>query len=319
MSELDISVIVCTYNRCELLGEALETIARSQMPKEATWEVIVVDNNSNDKTREVTELIGRSYPGRFNYLFEGRAGKSYALNTGIAAARGNILAFVDDDVAVQPTWLRNLTAKLQGEQWAGVGGRTLPATSVSFPDWLTLKGPYGLGGVLAAMFDLGDEGMILDRAPYGANMAFRKVMFERYGGFRTDLGPSPDRDIPRPNEDTEFGRRLMAAGERILYEPSAVAYHPVPIDRIKKQYFLDWWFDYGRASSREVGRKPNVLGIPRYLISIPKMTATVLVPTALHWAVTFDKPKKFYLQCWMWATAGQMLEMHRQRHNAVGQ
>ncbi|HEY2472010.1 MAG TPA: glycosyltransferase family 2 protein [Terracidiphilus sp.] len=316
---MDISVIVCTYNRCELLRDALETIARSEMPKESTWEVIVVDNNSNDKTREVVETVSRCFPNRFSYLFEGRGGKSYALNTGVQKARGDILAFVDDDVAVQPTWLHNLTAKLHGNQLAGVGGRTLPGESVSFPDWLTLRGPYGLGGILAAMFDLGDEPMVLDRAPYGANMAFRKAMFDRYGGFRTDLGPSPDRSIPRPNEDTEYGRRLMAAGERILYEPAAVAHHPVPVDRIRKQYFLDWWFDYGRASSREVGRKPNVLGIPRYLISIPKMTVTVLLPTALQWLVTFDKPKKFFLQCWMWATAGQMLEMHRQRHNAVGQ
>lgn len=316
-SHMEISVIVCTYNRCQLLRAALETIAKSQMSRDVAWEVIVVDNNSNDATRDVVGAAARCFPDRFVYLFEARAGKSYALNTGVQAARGRIVAFVDDDVVVQPTWLHNLTAELHGEQWAGAGGRTLPAQSVSLPDWLTLKGPYGLGGVLAAMFDLGEEPLVLDRPPYGANMAFRKVMFERYGGFRTDLGPSPNREIPRPNEDTEFGRRLMAAGERLRYAANAVVFHPVPSDRIVKQYFLDWWFDYGRASSREVGRKANVLGIPRYIFSIPKMALTILVPTALRWMVTFNKPKRFFLQCWMWTTAGQMLEIHRQRHNAA--
>src|ERR1700739_837122 len=316
---MDISVIICTYNRCQLLKKALEAIAGCEMPKKISWEVIVVDNNSNDATHDVTEDVDRRYPNHFRYIFESRVGKSNALNKGVQEARGCILAFVDDDVVVQPTWLHNLTAELHGEQWAGVGGRTLPANSVSLPGWLTLKGPYGLGGVLAAIVDLGDEPIVLDRPPYGANMAFRKVMFERYRGFRTDLGPSPNREIPRPNEDTEFGRRLMAAGERILYVPTAVVFHPVPADRIKKQYFLDWWFDYGRASSREVGRKPNVLGIPRYLISTPKMTVTTLIPTALPWMMTFEGPKRFFLQCWMWATAGQMVEMHRQRHNAAGQ
>ena len=70
-------------------------------------------------------------------------------------------------------------------------------------------------------------------------MAYRKKMFEKYGGFRTDLGPSSDKRIPRPNEDTEFGRRLMAAGERLRYEPSALVYHPVPANRIPKRLLPD--------------------------------------------------------------------------------
>jgi len=277
----------------------------------------VVDNNSSDQTREVVEEFRRQYPGRFRYLFEPRAGKSWALNAGVREAQGEILAFVDDDVIVEPTWLQNLTAELHGGEWAGAGGRTLPAEAIPLPRWLALEGPYALGGILAAMFDFGDEPSELDRAPYGANMAFRRQMFEKYGEFRTDLGPSPSREIPRPNEDTEFGHRLMAAGERLRYEPSAIVYHPVLTDRIDKEYFLTWWFDFGRAAIREVGKKPDVAGIPRHWISIPEMAVTLLVPRALKWMLAFNPQKRFFNKCLVRTTVGQMFEIRRQRRDPI--
>jgi len=312
-----VTVILCTCNRGPVLAKALEKVCASEMPWSVDWEVLVVDNNSSDRTREKVEEVSRKFPGRIRYLFEPQGGKSYALNAGIRESRGEILAFMDDDVMVVPNWLNNLTTDLHGKGWAGTGGRTLPAQSVSLPRWLALDGPYALGGILAAMFDLGEEPIELDRAPYGANMAFRKEMFAKYGGFRTDLGPSPNRNIPRPNEDTEFGRRLMAGGERIRYEPTAIAYHAVPIDRIDKQYFLNWWFDFGRAASREVGRKPDFWGVPRHWISIPKMIVTLLAPRTFRWMLAFNRQERFFRKCLVWTTAGQMLEIHRQQQRPL--
>jgi glucosyl-dolichyl phosphate glucuronosyltransferase len=314
---MEITVILCTYNRGHMLAKALQKVAASTLPESVNWEVLVVDNNSSDQTREVVEELRRRYPGRIRYLFEPQAGKSHALNAGVREAQGEVLAFMDDDVMVEPTWLQNLTAELHGSEWAGTGGRTLPAEAISLPRWLALEGPYALGGILAAMFDLGDEPSELDRAPYGANMAFHRQMFEKYGGFRTDLGPSPSREVPRPNEDTEFGRRLMAAGERLRYEPSAIVYHPVPAGRITKQYFLNWWLDYGRAASREVGKKPDVVGVPRHWISIPKMMVTLLVPRMFKWMLALNPQKRFYSKCLVWTTVGQMLEIRRQRRDAI--
>src|SRR5208337_1699634 len=132
-----------------------------------------------------------------------RGGKSYALNSGVREARGDILAFTDDDVAVQSTWLRNLTAPFEDTECAGTGGRILPAESFSPPAWMPPSDILDLKGILFGSFDRGEQPGPLSIAPYGANMAFRKRMFEKYGGFRTDLGPSPDPRIPRPNEDTE--------------------------------------------------------------------------------------------------------------------
>jgi len=142
-------------------------------------------------------------------------------------------------------------------------------------------------------------------------------MFEQYGAFREDLGPSPNKDIPRPNEDTEFGRRLLAGGERLRYEPSAVVYHPVPENRLKKEYFLDWWFDYGRALIREKGNKPDVLGVPRYLFSIPNMVTTYLTVRTLQWLWDFEPKQRFYRKCVVWKIAGEIVETYRQARRQI--
>jgi glucosyl-dolichyl phosphate glucuronosyltransferase len=305
---MNVTVILCTFNRCRELSGVLNSLSESQLPASVDWEVLVVDNNSTDRTREVVDEFSRRFPGRFRYVFESKSGKSFALNTGISEARGEILAFVDDDVTVEPGWLNNLTARLKCCEWAGSGGRTLPAHPYPSPRWMSVR----LAGVLYAHFDLGDAPQALDRAPYGVNMAFRKSMFEKYGLFRTDMGPSANSEIPRPNEDTEFGRRLMAAGERLRYEPSAVVYHPVSVDRLKKEYFLAWWFDFGRATMREVGRRPDIWGIPRPYLSMLKYI-TVLVPQrTLTWLLTLNDPAlRFYRKCWVWEIAGEVVEVYR--------
>jgi glycosyltransferase involved in cell wall biosynthesis len=107
---MKVSVIVCTYNRCRSLARALESLSASVMPATAEWEVLVMDNNSNDGTREVAQRFCELNPSHFRYLFEPTQGKSHALNTAIRESSGEILAFTDDDVAVEPSWLQNLTS-----------------------------------------------------------------------------------------------------------------------------------------------------------------------------------------------------------------
>ena len=118
---MKITVILCTYNRCTILAKALNSVAASRLPESIEWEVLVVDNNSSDRTREVVEDYCRRFPGRFRYLFEPQQGLSYARNAGIREGRGYVLAFMDDDVTVEPEWLQNLTACLQDGEWAGAG------------------------------------------------------------------------------------------------------------------------------------------------------------------------------------------------------
>lgn len=307
MNRVMITVILCTYNRCQALAEALESVAASKMPRSVEWEVLVVDNNSNDHTRTVVEEIAGRHPKRFRYLFEGKAGKSHALNAGVTAAKGKVLAFMDDDVSVAPGWLDALTAPLCGvSPWSGAGGPVILRWSSRPPDWFDMRRPQYMGPL--AGFNLGDQAINLREPPLGTNMAFRKSMFSKYGLFRTDLGPSPRTDVPRPNEDTEFGRRLIAGGERLRYVPAAIVNHPVPEERLQKEYFLKWWYDKGRAEVREFGNAPGAIsirGIPLYLYRR-------LALWALRWMISPLPSQRFDSKLKVWGKLGAIRESRYQ-------
>ena len=301
---MKITIILCTYNRCQSLGRALESAAALTLPDSDEWDVLVVDNNSNDQTQEVVQEFCDRYPGRFSCLFEPRQGKSFALNSGIGKAQGDVLAFMDDDVEVDSNWLRHLTAPLNSGEWAGAGGRILPEASFVPQKWMDLGSRDGLAPL--AMFDLGPEPGELKEPPFGTNMAFRKELFVKYGSFRTDLGPQPGSEIR--SEDSEFGSRLLAAGERLWYEPSAIVYHAIPQARIQKKYFQTWWFDKGRADVRELGI-PNVrwtiAGIPVYLFRR-------LVIWTLRWIMSAREPQSFSRKLKAYYNAGITLECYKQ-------
>jgi glucosyl-dolichyl phosphate glucuronosyltransferase len=312
---MTITVILCTYNRCHSLARTLDSIANSTLPESVAWEVLVVDNNSTDQTRDVVAEISSRIPGRFRYVFEPTQGKSYALNTGIREARGELLAFTDDDVMVAPEWLENLTSALHDSQWAGATGRILLEWKRTPPRWLTTKGPYRMPWVLVG-FDLGDDACDLTFT-VGANMAFRKEVFEKYGFFRTDMGPTTECDIrqwrdarcPRSCEDIELGRRLIAGGERLLYRPNAVVYHPVPEDRVKKEYFLAWHFDYGRGLIRasEVPGARRWLEVPQYLFG----KLTKLAKKTIRWIIALQADQRIFYKAAVWQLVGEIVEICR--------
>lgn len=305
---MNITVILCTYNRCGVLARALESVAHQTLAQSIEWEVLVVDNNSGDQTRAVVEDFCLRHPGRFRYLFEPRQGKSYALNAGIQASTGEILAFIDDDVIAEPTWLRNLTVPLERGEWAAVGGRIPLQRNFTQPSWLPLDGPYSMAGMLTE-FDLGVRAGKLHQPPFGTNMAIRKKMFEKYGEFRTDMGPRPGSEVR--GEDVEFVRRLLTAKEPLWYEPSAIVHHPVPENRLHKQYFLAFWFDYGRTTIREEGQRPDIWGIPRPYLTMLKHTIVIAPIKTLQWLLALNPQVRFYRKCWVWCTAGEVVEIYR--------
>ena len=272
------------------------------------WDVLVVDNNSQDRTCELVEDFCRRYPDRFRYLFEPQPGKSYALNAGIREARGDVLAFTDDDVTVEPAWLQNLTAALHNGEWSGAGGRTLPDRTFLPPRWLSIEGRYAVAPI--GLFDRGPNACGLTEAPFGNNMAYRREMFEKYGGFRTDLGPRLGSRDPQKCEDSEFGCRLLGAGERLRYEPSAVLYHAVPESRIQKGYFLEWWFDKARSDVRAFGVDRNHICYK----GIPLVLFRRLALWTLRWMVATNPRVRFDRKIKVWTNAGFIAESYHRFH-----
>ncbi len=301
---MNINVVLCTYNRCQSLAKALESAAALVLPEGDEYVVLVVDNNSRDRTREVVENFCQRYPGRFRYLFEPKQGKSHALNAGIRETRGDILAFLDDDVTVDSNWLGNLTAPLRSGEWAGAGGRILPDRAFSPPRWLALDKTYAK--VPLVIFDLGSVAGPLHVAPFGTNMAFRREVFEKYGGFRVDLGPRPGSEIR--SEDTEFVVRLFAGGEHLKYEPSALVYHEVPERRVTRKFYLRWWFDKARADVR-------AFGVPSEgawkLGGVPLVYFRRLAAWMVRWMVAIEPSTRFEAKTKLYWLVGTILESYR--------
>jgi glucosyl-dolichyl phosphate glucuronosyltransferase len=193
-----------------------------------------------------------------------------------------------------------LTKVFVDDCWAGAGGRILPQSDFSPPHWLSAGGRYAFAPL--ALFDQGNESCELKEPPFGTNMAFRRSVFEKHGDFRTDFGPCPGTAIR--NEDTEFGRRVMAAGERLHYVPTAVVYHPVSKERLEKNYHLEWWFAKGQADVREFGVAPGsaqVAGIP---VTMLRRAAFL----SLRWICAMEKSRRFALKVKVWMTAGAIKE-----------
>jgi len=311
---MTITVILCTYNRCERLADALESLARTSLPAPTNWEVLVVDNNSTDMTRDVAQAFCRRFPRHFRYVFEPEQGKSRALNTGVREAQGEILAFTDDDVTVEPTWLQSLTRALHGEEWAGAAGRVALKWCSPLPSWLPSESRHGWAPL--SHFDRGPQPHELHEPPFGTNMAFRKSVFDRYGGFLTTLGPTTEGDYrlwninrpPRNTEDSEFGARLLAAGERLRYEPSAIVYHAVPSNRLDKGYFLKWWFEKGRGDAHcpAIGTSAGL-----EFCGIPLSLCLAGVFHTLRWLLSVDRSSRFENKLALWAILGRILEVRR--------
>jgi len=299
---LDISVIICTYNRCDMLATVLRSLAAVDVAPRLSWEVMVVDNNSTDRTREVVEQAVAEGLDNLRYLFEGRQGKSHALNSAIEAAEGEILAFTDDDVTVHPGWLTELKSIFDRNPCLGAGGKIIATFDGTPPSWLRLDISRPFLSPLVS-FDHGDTPCFLREEPYGANMAFRKEAFSRYGLFRTDLGPVEGNPMGK-GEDSEFASRLLAAGELMMYAADAIIYHPVEKKRMEKKYFEEWYYNFGRASMARARLPENFV----YWFGVPRFLCRQIMVKFLQWAFTFDSHRRLCHKLELWRMAGEAVE-----------
>ena len=127
------SVVIATYNRADELLKTLESLSRLQVGE--PWEVVIVDNNSSDNTKEVVLKASSDFPVPLRYFFEPEQGRSAALNTGIKAAQGEIIVTTDDDVRLEENWLSNADRALQTLGCDYLGGKALPISLPSPVFW----------------------------------------------------------------------------------------------------------------------------------------------------------------------------------------
>ena len=255
---VDVSVVLSTYNRADRLPVALDALL-SQVG-DVSYEIIVVDNNSTDRTSEiVAERVERA-GGRLRYAFEPRQGLSYGRNTGIGLSRAPIIALTDDDVRVAGDWVQELKRLFDRHPDIDyVGGRVVPHWLATPPRWLTQAHWAPL-----ALQDYGPEAQVSGRERaiclVGANLAFRSRVFDRVGLFTPALGRV--KNGIGSTEDHDMQLRVWQAGMRGLYAPSLAAVADVTADRLSKAYHRRWHRGHGRhcAMMRLRERVPADLG-----------------------------------------------------------
>lgn len=274
----DLSVVICTYNRCDLLPGALEQVL-AQATDGGSYEVIVVDNNSTDETRQVVESFLARGHANLRYVFEVKQGLSHARNAGIAVARAAIISFTDDDVSVARDWVANIKRALDERPEVDyVGGKVLPRWQSEPPAWLT---PDHWGPL--ALVDYGDAPFYVNRDKavclVGANLSFRREVFERIGLFTPDF--QRVKDSIGSLEDHEFQLRLWFAGGQGMYVPEIVVAAEVQAERMVKAYHRRWHTGHGtygamirlkeitRPGGRLVGQRKYItlFGVPSFLFS----------------------------------------------------
>lgn len=306
------SIVIATYKRAEDLRGTLASLAALQ--PDGPWEVIVVDNNSPDDTRAVVEQAAKTFPAPLNYLFEKKQGRSPALNAGIAAARGDIIATTDDDVRVPADWLERAAAGLARLECGYVGGRVLPVWGAPKPAWIPDRG--GKQWAVIALLDYGPEPLEFgSRVPLGVNMAFRREAFERAGLLDPETGRRAGTLLGQ--EVREWCIRARKAGVRGFYVPDMVVRHIIPADRLRKSYFRRWFYWRGISRAMLYERSgfdmeapeqttldfrtvPHVLGVPRYLYR--KALGSLL--GCVHAAVRREPVAAFEHELWLWFFAG---------------
>jgi glucosyl-dolichyl phosphate glucuronosyltransferase len=221
-----VSVVIPTRNRAGTLDRAIASIV--EPAPSTSFEVVVVDNASDDATGEV---LGRwaARDRRIRTLREDEVGSAPALRTGTEAATGSLVLFTDDDVVVEPGWIDAYAAFFGRHPDAAVAGGPItpfPRTG-RWPGWYDDVAAPSLGSVLHD----GERPLGPGEHVWGANMAVRASTFERIGGWRTDLGV---RDVAHPkdpgqNQDVELQYRARDRGEQVWFCPGARVRHLVDV------------------------------------------------------------------------------------------
>jgi glycosyltransferase involved in cell wall biosynthesis len=276
---MTVSVVIPTFNRAPLLDQTLASLAAIGRSAPASWDVIVVDNNSSDDTAALVRCRSGSFPVPLRYVFEGAQGRSNALNAGIAASDASVLVFIDDDVVVGDNWLAEAVTPLLDP--AGevdyTGGPVRPIWEAPRPRWLSATRAELWGTI--AILDYGRHPFVFEerqRVPLGANMAVRRTLLDRVGGFSPRLGRSAGAQI-LGQEVPEFLARARAVGARGRYVPGMAVRHHVPAGRLTKTYFRRWWFGKGRSRAElerlhpitelgiDLSKVPHVMRTPRFM------------------------------------------------------
>ena len=288
-----LTVLICTHNRSALLRRVLASINEAVRPEHCAVELLVVANACTDDTvsllRRYESESQSSGALPLRWTEEPKPGKSNALNRAIPMIPDGVVSFIDDDHRVDGDYFVSVAEAAERYPDASIFcGRILPDWDGSEPKWVHDTGAYRIFPLPVPRYDAGDQSReITDNGPVpgGGNLCVRREVFDRVGGFSTELGPH-GHDLGG-GEDIDFVLRCLAAGERIQYVPSVRQYHYVDPERLRLGYLLRKSFQRSRSGIRSEPQRAS--SVPLYMWR-KLFTYFVLGVFSLSWPRT-----RFYL------------------------
>ncbi len=262
-----LTILICTHDRVELLGKTLASLNAAERPVGWEVDILVIANACEDGTHSFLGAYPDGLPGALplHWLAEPTPGKSHALNLAMGVVESDLVAFVDDDHRVDPTYLDAVCrAADQYPETDLFCGRILPDWDGSEPAWVHDNGPYRIYPLPVPRFDLGGAGRPIDAdiaIPGGGNLFLRTPWLRRVGSFVVELGPVGHN--LGGAEDIEWVLRALGLGARLRYVPEVMQHHFVDTERLCMRYLLAK--AYERSASTVRVHTSAAEGVPLYM------------------------------------------------------
>lgn len=283
MNDCRISIIVCTYNRSEILPFCLESLAEQTLSPE-WYEVIIVDNNSNDSTQEIASQYTETHQN-FRYIKEPNQGLSYARNLGWHEARTDWTVFIDDDAKASPNFVERIIAAIEGYDFECFGGVYLPWYKYGRPEWF--RDEYASNGT-----KIDHVGILEKGSASGGVIVFKKSLLSKFGGFPTHIGMSGE--TMSYGEESYLQNKMRDEGYKIGFDPELIVYHLVPRYKMHPLWFIK--SDYARGRDSCIASVDPITWVKIF------RTAKTLFYDLAYYTITCTArltKKEYYIQNWI--------------------
>jgi GT2 family glycosyltransferase len=291
---LDVTVVVCTYNRAGLLRDTLTSLMALETAGRFRYEILVVDNASTDETPAVVAAAEKRSPVPLRGVREARPGVACARNRGVREARGEWVAFFDDDQVADPHWLAELLAMTRERGARCVGGANRLRLPGGRPDDELHPACRALlgGGVSPPA----PRRYTRKSAPGAGNLLVQRRVFDEVGLF--------DEGLRDAGEDGDLYRRMWAAGVPAWQTPRAVMYHVIPAYRLEENYLRWKALRNGGHVARRTWRERGRLAFVGLLAARLGQAAAVHLPRLLWARLCGDREGARGARCLLWRAQG---------------
>lgn len=285
-----VSIVICTYNRQEYLPKCLAHL-KAQKCNVEEYEIVLINNNSTDNTDVIcNDFIKTNSNLNVSYFIEKNPGLSFARNRGIKEAKGDIICFIDDDGFAIPEYVNIISEFAKDkiyDSYMAFGGKVIPCYNEGMaPKWIT---PYISG--LVSEVDLGSKvKTFAKKYPAGCNMVFRKVFFEKHGGFNTDLHTRGD--------DKFIFLKLKEKGYKILYIPKLEVSHFIDDYRLDKAFIIRLSKVIGQSEYIRLQNSSAMNRLVKQIEYIVKLKIAFVLSTIYACQGSFLKAKYLILVRW---------------------